>query len=44
MLMPHRHRPRASIVAVLAVGGMMFTKLPLLVVLLNLAQAALGRT
>jgi chromate transporter len=37
MLMPHRRRPLALIVAALAFGGMAFTKLPLLVVLFGMA-------
>jgi chromate transporter len=48
MLMPHRSRPQALAVAALAVGGMVFTKLPLLVVLfsltpLSIAIAGIGR-
>ena len=35
MLMPHRHRPQAWIVADFAIGGLAFGKLPLLVVLLG---------
>jgi chromate transporter len=37
MLMPHRNRPQALAAAALAVGGIVFTKLPLLVVLFSLA-------
>jgi chromate transporter len=37
MLMPHRRRPEALIVAALAFGGMAFTKLPLFVVLFGVA-------
>jgi chromate transporter len=49
MLMPHRRRVQASAFAALAVGGMVFTKLPLLVVLLSLtplsiAVAGIGNT
>ena len=47
MLMPHRSRMQALAFAALAVGGMVFTKLPLLVVLfsltpLSIAIAAIG--
>jgi chromate transporter len=47
MLMPHRSRVQALVFAALAVGGMVFTKLPLLVVLfsltpLSIAVAAVG--
>jgi len=47
MLMPHRSRVQALVFAALAVGGMVFTKLPLLVVLfsltpLSIAVAAFG--
>jgi chromate transporter len=35
LLMPYRHRPTALIVAATASGGMMFTKLPLLILLLG---------
>jgi chromate transporter len=40
MLRPHRTRPAAFIIAALAFGGMVFTKLPFLVILFSLA--ALG--
>ncbi|MDB5401517.1 MAG: chromate transporter [Acetobacteraceae bacterium] len=42
MLMPHRNRPQAVVVAALAVGGMALTKLPLLVVLLSLAPISIA--
>jgi chromate transporter len=42
MLMPHRRRPQALIVAALAFGGMAFTKLPLLVVLFSLALLSIA--
>ena len=47
MLLPHRGRVQALVFAALAVGGMVFTKLPLLVVLfcltpLSIAGAGLG--
>jgi chromate transport protein ChrA len=38
MLMLQRSRPRALAAAALAVGGIVFTKLPLLVVLFSLAM------
>jgi len=41
MLMPHRSRPLALIVAALAFGGMAFTKLPLLAVLIGVALFSL---
>jgi chromate transporter len=49
MLLPHRSRVGAWIFAALAVGGMVFTKLPLLVVLfsltpLSIAAAGIGRS
>jgi chromate transporter len=42
MLRPHRSRPQALVVAVLAVGGMVLTKLPLLVILLCLAPLSIA--
>ncbi len=42
MLTPHWRRPQALIVAMLAFGGMAFTKLPLLVVLFGLAFASIA--
>jgi chromate transporter len=42
MLRPHRSRPQALVVAALAVGGMVLTKLPLLVVLLSLAPLSIA--
>jgi chromate transporter len=42
MLMPHRNHPQALIVAALAVGGMVFTKMPLLVILLSLAPLSIA--
>ena len=42
MLMPHRSRPQALVFAALAVGGMVFTKLPLLVVLFSLAPLSIA--
>jgi chromate transporter len=33
MLMPQRTRPQAMVIAALAAGGMLFTKLPLLIIL-----------
>jgi chromate transporter len=40
MLRPHRNRPAALVIAVLAFGGIVFTNLPFLMVLFSLA--ALG--
>jgi chromate transporter len=42
MLMPHRSRVQALVFAALAVGGMVFTKLPLLVVLFSLAPLSIA--
>jgi chromate transporter len=42
MLMPHRTRPQALVVAALAVGGVVFTKLPLLAVLSSLALVSIA--
>jgi chromate transporter len=42
MPVPHRTRPQAMIVAALAVGGMVFTTLPLLVVLAGLAPLSIA--
>jgi chromate transporter len=42
MLMPHRSRPQALVIVALAVGSMVFTKLPLLVVLLSLAPLSIA--
>jgi chromate transporter len=42
MLMPHRRRAQALVVAALAVGGMVFTKLPLLVVLFSLTPLSIA--
>jgi len=42
MLMPHRRRPQALIMAALAFGGMAFTKLPLLVVLFGVALLSIA--
>jgi chromate transporter len=42
MLMPHRRRTRALVAAALAVGGMVFTKLPLLVVLFSLTPLSIA--
>jgi chromate transporter len=44
MLMPHRSRPLALIVAALAFGGMMFTRLPLVAVLLAVALLSITAT
>jgi chromate transporter len=42
MLMPHRKHPQALAVAALAVGGMAFTRLPLLAVLFSLAPLSIA--
>lgn len=42
ILIPHRRRPRALVVAALAFGGMAFTNLPLLVVLFGLALLSIA--
>jgi chromate transporter len=42
MLMPHRSRVQALAFAALAVGGMVFTKLPLLVVLFSLTPLSIA--
>jgi chromate transporter len=42
MLMPHSRRPQALIAAVLAVGGMTLTKLPLSVVLFSLGSLSIA--
>ncbi|HME20404.1 MAG TPA: chromate transporter [Acetobacteraceae bacterium] len=42
MLMPHRHHLQAIVVAALAVGGIGFAKLPLLVVLFSLAPVSIA--
>jgi chromate transporter len=42
MLMPHRSRPQALAVAALALGGMVFTKLPLPVVLFSLTPVSIA--
>jgi chromate transporter len=42
ILMPHRRRAQALVVAALAVGGMVFTKLPLLVVLFSLTPLSIA--
>jgi chromate transporter len=42
MLMPHRNRPQALAVAALAVGGMAFTRLPLLAILFSLAPPSIA--
>ena len=42
MLMPHRRRAQALVVAALAVGGMVFTKLPLRVVLFSLTPLSIA--
>jgi chromate transporter len=42
MLTPHRSRVQALVFAALAVGGMVFTKLPLLVVLFSLAPLSIA--
>ena len=44
MLIPHRRRPLALIVAGLAFGGMAFTDLPFLVVLFGMALLSIGAT
>jgi chromate transporter len=44
MLLPHRSRPQALVVAALAFGGMAFTKLPLLAVLIGVALFSLIAT
>jgi chromate transporter len=44
LLLPHRNRPVALIVAALAFGGMAFTKLPLLVVLFGMALLSIAAT
>jgi chromate transporter len=42
MLTPHRSRPQALVVAALAVGGMVLTKLPLVIVLFSLAPLSIA--
>jgi chromate transporter len=42
MLMPHRSRPVALVVSALAILGMAFTRLPLLVVLFSLAPLSIA--
>jgi chromate transporter len=42
MLMPYRHHVQAMVVAALAVGGMGFTKLPLIVVLFTLGPVSIA--
>jgi chromate transporter len=42
VLMPYRSRPQALVVAALAVGGMVLTKLPLLIVLFSLAPLSIA--
>jgi chromate transporter len=42
MLMPHISRPQASVVAALAAGGMVLTKLPLVIVLFSLAPLSIA--
>jgi chromate transporter len=44
MLLPHRSHPQALIVAALAFGGMAFTKLPLLAILIGVALFSLAAT
>jgi chromate transporter len=44
LLLPHRARPAALLFATLAFAGMVFTKLPLLVVLLTLAPISIAAT
>ena len=44
LLLPHRARPATLLFATLAFAGMVFTKLPLLVVLLTLAPISIAAT
>jgi chromate transporter len=44
MLRPHRNRPVALVISGLAFGGIVFTKLPLLVVLFSLAASGIAAT
>jgi chromate transporter len=44
LLMPHRSRPLSWLIAALALGGMGFTKLPLLVVLFGVALLSIAAT